>query len=128
MPADMDQTPSERPWMTYREAAAKLGVSSQAVRQKCLRGRWPRMRSNTGQALIQLPDEPYGVRAPSEPPLVDALREHIATLKLELERANTQLAAESARADKAIAAFEQLAQRLEDIAAARRPWWRRLVG
>jgi hypothetical protein len=124
----MDQTPSERPWITYREAAAKLGVSAQAVRQKCLRGRWPRMPSNTGQALIQLPDEPYGVRTPSEPPLVDALREHIATLKLELEHANAQLAAESARADKAIAAFADLADRLDALAAARRPWWRRVVG
>ena len=34
---------------------------------------------------------------------------------------------ERARADKAIAAFQSLAERLEAIAAARRPWWRRLV-
>jgi hypothetical protein len=86
------------------------------------------MRSNTGQALIQLPDEPYGDRTPSEPPLVNALREHIATLKLELEQANTRLAAESARADRAIDAFESLAERLEAIASQRRPWWRRLTG
>ena len=64
-----------------------------------------------------------------------ALREHNATLKTELERRGADvdrlaadLAGERARADKAIAAFESLAQRLEEMAAARRPWWRRLVG
>jgi hypothetical protein len=34
----------------------------------------------------------------------------------------------SATTAQAIAAFESLAQRLEAMAAARRPWWRRLVG
>ena len=64
-----------------------------------------------------------------------ALREHNATLKTELERRGADvdrlaadLAGERARADKAIATFESLAQRLEEMAAARRPWWRRLVG
>ena len=37
------------------------------------------------------------------------------------------LAPERKRADKAIAAFEQLARRLEEMAEARRPWWRRLA-
>jgi hypothetical protein len=34
----------------------------------------------------------------------------------------------SAKTAQAIAAFESLAQRLEAIAAVRRPWWRRLTG
>jgi hypothetical protein len=38
------------------------------------------------------------------------------------------LRTESERADRAIAAFESLAQRLEAMAEARRPWWRRIVG
>jgi chromosome segregation ATPase len=39
------------------------------------------------------------------------------------------LAAERARADKAIAAFADLAERLDALADERaRPWWRRLVG
>lgn len=38
------------------------------------------------------------------------------------------LAAERQRADKAIAAFPSLAERLDALAAARsRPWWKRLV-
>jgi chromosome segregation ATPase len=76
----------------------------------------------------------------------NALREHNATLKADVEKLDALLAAERERADKAItgfeallrteseradrglAAFESLAERLEEIAAARRPWWRRLVG
>jgi hypothetical protein len=74
--------------------------------------------------------------------LLDSLREHIATLKGENETLKAQLAAaegrataesiraneENAKTAQAIAAFETLAQRLEAIAEARRPWWRRLVG
>jgi hypothetical protein len=38
------------------------------------------------------------------------------------------LAGERARTEKAIAAFASLADRLDQLAAERRPWWRRLVG
>ncbi len=83
---------------------------------------------------------------------MDALREHNATLKADIERLEAQLrikadrlagaearaekqaaesaeqlAAERQRADKAIAAFAALAGRLDALAAERtRPWWRRL--
>jgi len=44
-------------------------------------------------------------------------------------QATADLAAERTRADKAIAAFAALAERLDALAAERvRPWWRRLVG
>ena len=40
-----------------------------------------------------------------------------------------ELKAEQAQTEKAIAAFSALADRLDQLAAARaRPWWRRLVG
>jgi hypothetical protein len=42
---------------------------------------------------------------------------------------DTELAAERARTSEAIAAFANLAERLDALAAERsRPWWRRLVG
>ena len=98
---------------------------------------------------------PAVVRSP-ESALVDALRAHNETLKADVEALKAQLAAQAAadderaekqaadfagrdaerladlarereRADKAIAAFEQLARRLEEMAEARRPWWRRLA-
>jgi hypothetical protein len=70
-----------------------------------------------------------------------ALREHNATLKAEIDHrgaeidtlkaqlaaANARAGEESAKTAQAIAAFEGLARRLEAMAEARRPWWRRLV-
>jgi hypothetical protein len=55
----------------------------------------------------------------------------VADVHHERERADktaADLAAEQARTTQAIAAFEQLAQKLEAIAEARRPpWWRLLL-
>jgi hypothetical protein len=63
------------------------------------------------------------------------LSAHVASLKTENERLAGQLAGAEARAGEeaaktaqAIRAFESLAERLEALAEARRPWWRRLVG
>ena len=106
------------PWLTYTQAAEKLGVSRQAVRQKATRGRWPRTRGNDGQARIQVPEQPYRSRTVAVPvpddQLVGSLREHIATLKAELaierERADRataelkgQLVTERERGDRAVA-------------------------
>ena len=78
---------------------------------------------------------------PTDPALADALRgqlaaleSHIKTLqadndalKQDLTAARADLAAEQARTTQAIAAFEALALKLEAIAEARRPWWRRIL-
>ena len=63
------------------------------------------------------------------------LSAHVASLKTENERLAGQLAGaetrageEAAKTAQAIAAFEQLAQRLEAIAEAKRPSWRRWLG
>jgi len=99
-----------------------------------------------------------GVRTPSgrvsDASLIRALEAHAATLKEQLagaeariekliaqlatqgeqhagERAElvAQIAAERARAEKAIEAFSALAEPLEALAAERaKPWWRRLAG
>jgi hypothetical protein len=123
------------PWLTYTQAAEKLGVSRQAVRQKATRGRWPRTRGNDGQARIQVPEQPYRSRTVTVPvpddQLVGSLREHIATLKAELaierERAdrataelNGQLVTERERADRAMAEFAgERAAHQEQLAVAR---------
>jgi hypothetical protein len=61
-------------------------------------------------------------------PAVAAVEAHNATLKADIEKIETLLAAERQRADKAIAAFESLAQRLEAMAAhAIKPWWQWLL-
>jgi hypothetical protein len=65
---------------------------------------------------------------------IAAVEAHNATLKADIEKLEAQLASaeiraseESAKTAQAIAAFESLAQRLEAIAAARRPWWHRML-
>ena len=94
-----------------------------------------------------------GMVRPENQALITSLESHVATLKADVDRLEAllagereradaeaaksaevirasaaQFAHERERADRAIAAFESLAQRLEAIAEARRPWWRRLVG
>jgi len=71
---------------------------------------------------------------------VTALESHIKTLQGDNEALKEQLAgaaadlaadlaAERDRADKAIAAFASLADRLDALAAEQaRPWWKRLAG
>ena len=159
-------------WLSYQEAARRLGVTAASVRRRAQRARWPRQRGNNGLALVMVPDDVLsaprelvagdvaGDVAPDSAGTIAALEGHVATLKAELEHRgaeidtlktelgtrNSDLAAEreradkvingfeallrteSERADRAIAAFESLAQRLEEMAAAKRPAWRRWLG
>ena len=137
-------TPDGRPdamdgkWMSYAEAAVRLGVSLEAARRRAIRGKWPRMPGNDGRTRVQVPDELHPPRTPDvrgqESEVVHALEAHIATLKTELagekERADRamvelrgdvdslkgQLVTERERADRAIAEFVELARRLAAIA------------
>jgi hypothetical protein len=76
------------------------------------------------KGLLGLPVEE---RANTEPHQHDAERQGA-----DLTERNAQLAAElaamRATAEKAIAEYASLAERLAAIAGAQRPWWRRLVG
>jgi hypothetical protein len=69
--------------------------------------------------------------------LIKALEGHVTTLREQLATTEARLTAAEARADleaekcaKAIGAFSDLADRLDELAATnqRRPWWRRLAG
>jgi hypothetical protein len=130
-------------FLTYREAADRLNVSPQAIRQKAIRGRWLRVAGNDGKTRVQVPDTVsanvsagqdetgkhhvrHRVREP-DVSLMDALREHNATLKADVERLEAQLrveadrlAAAEARAEKQATEFlEQNAQHAADLAAER---------
>jgi hypothetical protein len=147
----------EGDWLTYEQAAERLNVTPEAVRQKAIRGRWQRTIGNDKLARVRLPDGwSDAVRTPSQRPnarpvrtpsgrtsdalLLKALEAHVATLKEQLAAAEARaekqaadlgadLAAERARTEKAIEAFASLAERLDALAAERaRPWWRRIAG
>jgi hypothetical protein len=131
--------------------ADRLNVSVEAARRRALRARWAKQAGNDGRSRVLLPDDyevdrrldgapdvrPDGAGEKSAPVwhLVAALEAHVETLKAQLAAAEARTQAadvraneESAKTAQAIAAFESLAQRLEAMAEARRPWWRKLVG
>ena len=100
-------------WVTYAEAAARLGLSVEAVRQRAIRNKWARMLANDKRARVRLPDEPYPTQTPtvraSDQALMDALREHNATLKADIERLEAQLRIEADRLARAEARAEKQA-------------------
>jgi excisionase family DNA binding protein len=114
-------------WLTYAEAAEKLGVSKQAIRQKVIRGRWPRTRGNDGQARIQIPEQPYAVRTPSvRGPDVATQQAQIEALRAELARAEecsrghrTDYERERDRADHLIATLDRVSAEAATVPALR---------
>lgn len=130
-------------WLTYRELGVRLGVSVEAARRRALRARWTRQPGNDKRARVLLPKDYEIERRPDGAPdvqpdasvtnagpaaLAHALESHIKTLQADNDALKQDLAAEQERTTQAIAAFSALATRLEALAEARRPWWRRLVG
>jgi hypothetical protein len=100
----------DAPWVTYRELAARLGVSVEAARRRALRAKWSLVAGNDGAMRVRVPEDyvtprPSPDGAPPVPPvvpdsaeLVGALREHIGTLKADNARLEGQLAEANARA------------------------------
>jgi hypothetical protein len=119
-------------WLTYEEVAERLHVSVRAARARAFRGRWSKTQGNDGRARVRLPDEaPNPPRIttvrPTETALVASLRDHVETLKGDIEALKAQLVAERMMTEKAIAAFVSIMERLDALAEERaRPWWRRL--
>src|SRR6516165_8021050 len=122
-------------WMTYGEAAVRLGVTPEAVRRRAFRSKWSRQPGNDGRTRVRVPDDAPVTRSPTAlpdtPALVLALEAHIATLKTDIERLTAelageraarqadqeqQLAAARAAADRATAELVELARRLATIA------------
>lgn len=95
-------------WMTYSEAAVRLGVSTEAARRRAIRGNWARMPGNDGRTRVQVPDELHPPRTPdvrtTELELVSALKSHIDTLKADIERLTAELVGERAARQAEVAA------------------------
>jgi len=99
-------------WLTYREAAERLGSNIEAVRQRAIRCRWPRILGNDKRARVQIPE---GVTIPVregnegafrdgtdrasrkgnegayDRPLIKALEAHVETLKAQLAAAEARV-------------------------------------
>jgi hypothetical protein len=139
-------------WLTYAEAGHRLNITPEAARARAKRLGWRRQLGNDGRALVWAAlearpagDLPVTARSPAvrkpdsaaDVQLIEALREHVETLKMQLSAAEArngaqadELAAERAQTAKAIAAFASLAERLDMLAKTalrRRSWWRWLL-
>lgn len=44
-------------WLTYTEAATRLGIKPESVKKRAIRRGWPRQAGNDGLARIRLPDD-----------------------------------------------------------------------
>ena len=129
-------------WLTYQDLGVRLGVTPEAAKRRAIQAKRARMPGNDGRARVRVPDE---LRASStldvrsaKAALQHALESHVETLRADVVALKAQLAAAEARAaeeanktTRAIAAFADLARRLNALAAERErqpppPWWRRL--
>ncbi len=112
-------------WLTYEQAAVRLGVTPEAARRRAIRGKWARMPGNDGRTRVRVPDDwrPHGAPLvrPDASALLHALEAHIETLKAETETLKAQLAAAEARAERQAAETAELtARHAGDLAAERR--------
>lgn len=57
-----------RRWLTYADAGERLGIGAASVKRRAQRAGWPRQESNTGLALVGVPEELLAEREPATPP------------------------------------------------------------
>ena len=113
-------------WLTYPQVGKQLNISTEAARQRALRGHWQRRLDNHGHALVTFPEgiitrPRHPNKRPNERPkqehetalLIEALRDHIGTLKAELALAREQ-------ATQAIEDRQRLAVKLAKLKASRK--------
>jgi hypothetical protein len=88
-------------WLTYAEAAVRLGVTPEAARRRAVRGKWARMPGNDGRARVRVPDDWRPQGAPdvrtkesglAHAQLIKALEAHVETLKEQLAAAEARIA------------------------------------
>lgn len=53
-------------WITYKEAAERLGIKPDSVKKRALRRRWPRTLGNDGRTRIQMPDDDRPADIPTD--------------------------------------------------------------
>ncbi len=108
-------------WLTYAEAAVRLGVTPEAARRLAIRGRWQRMPGNDGRMCVRLPGPWRVPPVRTDDVLLHALEAHIEALKGENETLKAQLAAPAVSTGKQGAEFakqaasEQATPRLKPV-------------
>jgi hypothetical protein len=107
-------------WVTVSEAARRLGISPRAIRGRILRRTIEWKAAGNAGRLVLVRSRDVVANDPGDDPgyILDQLREELMESKIE-----------AARAEERAAALRELVDELRaELAAARRPWWRRLIG
>jgi len=109
-------------WETLKQAAERLGMSPEAIRQRAIRGHWPRRRSNEGVALVRVPDDvtvrSYARRTPEQTPVEQPyanMNVRVAELQVQVDMLQQMLADMRGERDH----WRQMADRLIERAAIR---------
>lgn len=143
-------------WLSYRQLGELWKTTPEAARARARRGRFPRRTNNVGAVEILVDTdapipEPRGKAqdgqsrsaTPSDAPhaetppaatvkALEVLEAHVATLKTQLEKAETTAAVERERVADLTAQLLRVtnelleARKVEQVV--RRSWWARLVG
>lgn len=106
-------------WLTYDEAASRLGILPDSVRRRAAARKWPRRLGNDGRARVRIPEDaiPPDVRGdvtPALPPDTSAelneARVEISALKAELAGVRDRLTDTQEDRDRWRAQAELLAE------------------
>jgi hypothetical protein len=100
-----DARPLERPiGMTYAQAAARLGLSPEAIRHRARRAGWRTQPGNDGRTLVMVPDNEPAADTPARPAVQTTVRAPVRTRdhREEIARAHARAERAEIRADEAM--------------------------
>jgi len=81
-------------WLTYDDAASRLGILPDSVRRRAAARKWPRRLGNDGRARVRIPDDalPPDVGGDVTPALTPDTSEELNAARVELAALRAELA------------------------------------
>lgn len=106
-------------WLTYDEAAKRLGILPDSVRRRAASRKWPRRVGNDRLARVGIPrsiiPESTPAHTPDDPDESGRLREDLAAAKARIEGLEARLADTQAERDRLTRLLEQTLDRRPGI-------------
>lgn len=101
-------------WMTYDEAAARLGIKADSVRRRAAARKWPKRQGNDGKVRVGIPNDIIPDATPA--PIPDITPDHpdaFGSIQIELASAQAKIEGLEARLSDTQAERDRLAALLE---------------